>query len=58
MKKCNRKQAVVIAIIGTIMVFSACGKAEAAIQDVIGSMKMNQDEILTVVANQDKIEDN
>lgn len=44
-------------IIGTIMVCSACGKAEAAVPDVVGSMKMNRDEMLTVVANQDKIED-
>lgn len=44
-------------IIGTIMVCSACGKAEATVPDVVGSMKMNRDEMLTVVANQDKIED-
>ena len=44
-------------IIGTIMVCSACCKAEAAVPDVVGSMKMNRDEMLTVVANQDKIED-
>lgn len=44
-------------IIGTIMVCSACGKAEVAVSDVVGSMKMNWDEMLTVVANQDKIED-
>ena len=44
-------------IIGTIMVCSACSKAEAAVPDVVGSMKMNRDEMLTVVANQDKIED-
>ena len=44
-------------IIGTIMVCSACCKAEAAVTDVVGSMKMNRDEMLTVVANQDKIED-
>lgn len=57
MKKYNRKQAVVMTIIGTIMVCSACGKAEAAVPDVVGSMKMNRNEMLTVVANQDKIED-
>ena len=41
-------------IIGTIMVCSACGKAEAAVPDVVGSMKMNRDEMLTVVATEDK----
>lgn len=56
-KKYNRKQIMGMPIIGTIMVCSACGRTEAAVPDVVGSMKMNRDEMLTVVANQDKIED-
>ncbi|MCB5474294.1 hypothetical protein LIQ13_06040 [Blautia luti] len=57
MKKYNRKQVMGMTIIGTIMVCSACGRTEAAVPDVVSSMKMNRDEMLTVVANQDKIED-
>lgn len=57
MKKYNRKQVMGMTIIGTIMVCSACGRTEVAVPDVVSSMKMNRDEMLTVVANQDKIED-
>ena len=48
---------VIITVLVVILSCSACSKKETGQPDVVCSMKNNRDEMLTVIANRDKIHD-
>lgn len=54
----NRRKRLIVSFLLAVILIPGCGqKHKEGEPDVISSMKINRDEILTIVANRDQIED-